>query len=113
MRRKESSTPSAEKSSLNLPDYSESGRERTVSETKSESEAKEVAIPPADIAQAKAVENEQAVEDTPMSDGPAPAADQPPEAIKQDPANVQAATNVQHVLSSLQQMHNKQDLGHI
>lgn len=114
MKRKESSTPSAERSSLNLPDYAESGRERTVSESKSESEAKESSISPADIAQAKAADNEQAIEDTPMGDSPMPLLEKSSEVAKQDADNGQAANNVQQMLSSLQkQMHNKQDLGHI
>lgn len=114
MRRKESSTPSVEKPSLNLPDYSDSGKDRTSSETKSESDAKEPSVPPADVARAKAADNEQAIEDTPMSDGPDSAQRKSPVAVKQDPSNKNIATNVQDMLSSLhQQMHNKQDLGHI
>lgn len=114
MKRKESSTtPSMERNSMNLPDFSDSGKERTNSESRSEPDTKDVSIPPADIAQAKAADNEQAVEDVAMSDAPTDAPRKSPEVPKQDPNSNPIATNVQNMLSSLQQMHNKQDLGNI
>jgi hypothetical protein len=114
MKRKESSTtPSIERTSMNLPDFMDFGKERTSSESRSESDAKELSIPPTDATQAKAADNEQAIEDVSMSDVPTLLSRKSPEVAKQDPSSNTVATNVQHMLSSLQQMHNKQDLGHI
>lgn len=113
MRRKESSTPSAEKPSLLSSEYPESGRGRTVSDTISESDGKANVIPAADVAQAKSADNEQAIEDTPMSDGPVAPSMKSIEVTKQDQSNNAATPSVQNMLSSLQQMHNKQDLGDI
>lgn len=114
MKRKESSTtPSLERTSMNLPEFSDSGKERTNSESRSESDTKDTAIPADDITRAKAADNEQAIEDVTMSDVPTAALRASPEVTKQDPGSNPVATNVQHMLSSLQQMRNKQDLGNI
>lgn len=112
-RRKESSMPSIERPGLNLAEFSDSGKERTGSESRSESDGKDGTLSTADVAQAKAAENEQAVDDTPMADVTDSISRKSPEVVKQDASSNSVAANVQHMLSSLHQMQNKQDLGHI
>ena len=111
-RRKESATPSIEKPSLNLPAAFDIEKERRSSESKPEADvARKDSASTIDTTKARAADNEQVVEDTPMSD-PIDTAPTKPDNAQHSSANA-ASTEVQSVLSSLQQMHGKQGLRHL
>lgn len=113
-RRKESATPSSEKTALDMfPSFARE-KERTTSESKSEpdgtrrtSDAARPSNAAFDNTEAKAADNERAVEDTPMTDAADELQPKPDKASKDEITSNSVSAEVQNVLSSLEQMHHK------
>ena len=113
-RRKESATSSIEKPNPNISAPSEGERQRTRSESKSEPDVTRRSSDTApssnagiDAAEAKALDNEQAIEDIPMIDTASDTPSKLGNITKHESTSRSVSAEVQNVLSSLEKIHHK------